>query len=99
MSSPDVGAAAAPPDDPTPTRYHVGDRLPVVLDLKQLAAVMGLSAARTFTLYQTGEFEFALLKPTVGNKPRFSGQKLQAWLAGEAVDAGPLARPHFGRRR
>lgn len=99
MASPDLAAPVVSVEDPTPTpaRYQVGDRLPLVLDLKQLGAVLGLSPARIYTLYQRGEFDFALMRPTVGNKPRFSGQKVQAWSAGEPVDAGPLRRPHFGR--
>lgn len=101
MTSPDLAAPVAPVDEsaPTPPRYQVGDRLPLVLDLKQLGAVLGLSPARIFTLYQHGEFDFALIRPTVGNKPRFSGQRIQAWSAGEDVQAGPPRRPHFGRGR
>jgi hypothetical protein len=101
MPHPDLAPTITPPTtsaaDDAPTRYRVGDRLPAVLELKDLEAVLGLGHARIWQLYEAGEFAFALLSPMVGNKPRFSGKKLQAWIDGES----PLMasrRPHFGQR-
>jgi hypothetical protein len=83
--------------DAAPTRYRVGDRLPAVLELKDLEAVLGLAHARIWALYEAGDFAFALLSPTIGNKPRFSGKKIQAWIDREPLETAHR-RPHFGQR-
>jgi len=85
-----------PPPTPsaadTPTRYRAGDRLPAVLELKDLSAILGLGASRIWELYEAGEFDFARLTPTVGNKPRFSGKQVQAWIDREPPRAGFFAK-------
>jgi predicted DNA-binding transcriptional regulator AlpA len=70
----------------SPTRYRAGDRLPAVLDLKDLSAILGLGASRIWELYEAGDFDFARLTPTIGNKPRFSGKQVQAWIDREPVE-------------
>jgi hypothetical protein len=64
----------------TGPRFRAGDALPAVLVLRDLAALLGLGASRTWELYQRGEFARFELMPRLGNRPRFSGKKLQAWL-------------------
>jgi len=61
-------------------RFRAGDALPAVLVLRDLAELLGLGASRTWELYQRGEFARFELLPRLGNRPRFSGKKLQAWL-------------------
>jgi len=61
-------------------RFRAGDALPAVLVLRDLAELLGLGTSRTWELYQRGEFARFELLPRLGNRPRFSGKKLQAWL-------------------
>jgi predicted DNA-binding transcriptional regulator AlpA len=61
-------------------RFRAGDALPAVLVLRDLAELLGLGTSRTWELYQQGEFARFELLPRIGNRPRFSGKKLQAWL-------------------
>jgi hypothetical protein len=70
----------------TAPRFRAGDALPAVLVLRDLAELVGLGASRTWELYQRGEFARFELLPRLGNRPRFSGKKLQAWLDGEEED-------------
>src|SRR5262245_10452434 len=84
---------------PVPDRPHVGDRLPAILDLTSLGQLLGLSQSRIWRLYHAGEFDFARLEPTVGNVPRFSGKKLQAWIDGEPTHAAATAPRLVQRRR
>lgn len=95
---PDLAAVADDAPRP-PTRLMVGAPLPAVLDLKELGAVLGLSPTRIWRLYEAGEFDFARLTPTVGNRPRFSGRKVQAWVDGENVTAPPIRSFAKGTRR
>ena len=73
-------------------RFHAGDALPAVLVLRDLAELLGLASSRTWDLYQRGEFARFELLPRLGNRPRFSGRKVQAWLdqdeaAGDTADS------------
>ena len=65
---------------PSAPRFRAGEALPAVLVLRDLAELLGLGASRTWELYQRGEFARFELLPRLGNRPRFSGAKLQAWL-------------------
>jgi predicted DNA-binding transcriptional regulator AlpA len=58
-----------------------------VLVLRDLAELLGLGASRTWELYQQGDFARFELLPRLGNRPRFSGKKLQAWLDGEEEES------------
>jgi hypothetical protein len=61
-------------------RFRAGDALPAVLVLRDLGGLFGFGTSRTWELYQQGEFARFELLPRLGNRPRFSGKKLQAWL-------------------
>jgi len=73
-------------------RLLVGEALPAVLDLKDLEAVLGLGPTRIWQLYQAGDLDFALLRPTVGRRPRFSGSQMQAWLTREPLSSSEPVR-------
>src|SRR5262249_51137353 len=104
MTVPVLDAAVGDP----PRRYMAGEQLPAVLTLRDLEAVLGLSATRIWRLYEGHELDFALLQPVVGNKPRFSGRCLQAWIDKQPTPApvppletalAPAHRAYFGRRK
>lgn len=76
-----------------PCRFRAGDALPAVLVLRDLAELLGLGTSRTWELYQQGEFARFELLPRLGNRPRFSGKKLQAWL--DAEDQATEAEPRY----
>lgn len=61
-------------------RFKAGDALPAVLVLRDLADLLGLGHSRVWDLYQADEFARFELLPRLGNRPRFSGKRLQAWL-------------------
>jgi hypothetical protein len=83
----------------SPRRRHlVGDPLPAVCELKDVGELLGLGSTRVWELYQAHAFDFALLQPAVGNKPRFSGKKLQAWSDGELEVDASATRHFFGGR-
>jgi hypothetical protein len=75
----------------------VGEAVPLVLVLRDLGDLLGLGTSRTFELYQAGAFDRFELLPRLGNRPRFSGAKVQTWLAGEA--AAPDSRFANARAR
>ena len=79
-------------------RFRAGDALPTVLVLRDLAELLALGSSRTWELYQQGEFARFELLPRLGNRPRFSGKKVQAWLEleDEAVESRYFKA---GRRR
>jgi len=80
--------------------HRVGDRLPAVLVLSDLAPIFGLKVSQLGELERAGDLEPFELKPRVGKRARYSGKKLQAWLDGElepAAAAAPLVLK--GRRR
>jgi len=65
----------------TDNRSLVGERLPAVLDLKDLARVIGKSEPYTSILVKQGAFDFALLQPAIGKcKKHFSGRRIQEWI-------------------
>ena len=66
----------------TAPRFHAGEALPAVLVLRDLAELLGLGATRTWELYKAGEFARFELLPRLGNRPRFSGARLQTWIDG-----------------
>jgi hypothetical protein len=82
------------------SRFCAGDALPAVLVLRDLAELLGLGASRTWELYQRGEFARFELLPRLGNRPRFSGAKLQAWLdPADQVEAETESRYFKAGRR
>ena len=78
---------------------HAGEALPAVLVLRDLADLLGLKSSRVWDLYQAGDFARFELLPRLGNRPRFSGARVQAWIDGTeaAVDAARFTAA--GRRR
>lgn len=68
-------------------RFRAGEALPAVLVLRDLAELLALGSSRTWELYQQGEFARFELLPRLGNRPRFSGKQLQAWLDGEEQES------------
>jgi len=83
----------------SPSRFHAGDALPAVLVLRDLAELLGLGATRTWELYQAGEFARFELQPRLGNRPRFSGARLQAWIDGEEEAQPETASRYFASAR
>jgi predicted DNA-binding transcriptional regulator AlpA len=65
--------------------YHVGEPLPLVLVLRDLEQILGLSATRAWRLWKQGEFRQFELE-MIGNRPRFSGARVQAWLDGHRLE-------------
>jgi hypothetical protein len=61
-------------------RFLAGDTLPAVLVLRDMGDIFGWGTSRTYDLYKQGEFARFELLPRMGNRPRFSGKKVQAWL-------------------
>lgn len=99
-----VESHTSAPPEPARTRYRVGEPLPLVLTLKDLESVLNLSAATIWDLYKAGSFNFALLQPAAGKRPRFSGKQIQAWVDREPVEAIvqdtlTSTRHYFGRRK
>lgn len=84
-------------------RFTAGGPLPAVLVLRDLEELLGLGHSQVWTLYQRGEFARFELTPRIGNRPRFSGARLQAWLDGveepPAVDDTPRRFFASARRR
>jgi predicted DNA-binding transcriptional regulator AlpA len=74
----------------TAPRFRAGEPLPAILLLADLAVLLGLSRARIYELYGNGEFARFEVLPRLGNRPRFSGARVQAWIDGtvEPVTAG-----------
>jgi hypothetical protein len=69
------------------SRFLVGDPLPAVLVLRDLADLLGVGSSAVWAMFKRGDLKrFELDK--VGNRPRFSGRKVQAWLDGKS-DAEP----------
>ena len=77
--------------------FVVGEPLPGVLYLDDLAAILELRRTRAYELQATNEFKQFELRPRIGNVARYSGRKVQAWLEGE--DATEAPRSFAGARR
>jgi predicted DNA-binding transcriptional regulator AlpA len=79
-------------------RFRVGDPLPAVLVLRDLAELLGLGHSRIWDLYRAGELARFELLPRLGNRPRFSGARVQTWLEGgglEATAADPVMHSRY----
>jgi len=81
-------------------RFRAGDPLPAILLLADLAVLLGLSRARIYELHGAGELSRFEVLPRLGNRPRFSGARVQAWIDGTAEPVTAGSR-YFaaGRRR
>jgi hypothetical protein len=76
-----------------------GDPLPAVLMLRDLADLLRLGHSRIWDLYRAGEFARFELRPRLGNRPRFSGARFQAWIDGEAEPEREPSRYFASARR
>jgi predicted DNA-binding transcriptional regulator AlpA len=85
--------------NPVTTRLRAGEALPAVLVLRDLAELLGLGPTRVWELYKAGEFARFELLPRLGNRPRFSGKKFQAWIEGEEDQADGLRYFASARRQ
>ena len=83
----------------TAARFKVGDPLPAILVLRDLEELLGLGSSRIWELYRAGEFRRFEILPRLGNRPRFSGARLQAWIDDTEVPAIEGSRYFNGRRR
>lgn len=86
------------------TAVHVGDPLAAVMLVSDLAALLGVGATQAWHMEKAGEFAHLEILPRVGNRARYSGKKVQAWIDGEgheSPDSGRTTRDRFlaaGRR-
>ena len=82
---------------------RVGDPLPAILVLRDLGELLGLGHSRVWDLYRAGEFARFELMPRLGNRPRFSGARLQSWIEGTEAevisDRQPAGRAYFTKAR
>ena len=90
--------------------HKVGDPLPSVLLLSDLVPLLGLSVTRLWHLEQRGDFAHWEMTPRIGDRARYSGKKIQAWLDAADEPEAPSAtnrpaqefhlprRPHHDRR-
>lgn len=89
---------------PTPPRtttrgqsgYVDGDPKPEVMVLKDLESVLHLGTTRMWQLERAGELAFLEILPRIGNKARYSGKKVQAWIDGELATP-PRSFRSFGK--
>jgi hypothetical protein len=69
----------------------VGQPLPLVLTLRDLADIFRMDFSNAFRCEQRGEFRAFEMSVLVGKRRRYSGRKVQAALD---ADGGPISR-HF----
>lgn len=96
MATSDLHAPGEHSTDARAQRPRVGDPLPAVMVLADLAHIFGVGARRAQQLRASGAFEVFELLPRIGAMPRYSGKRVQAWLDGEL--AAP-SRVFGGTRR
>lgn len=90
-----TGAPSASGTEGHPT-LRVGDRLPAVLLLMDLAIILGVTKGRVSQMSKAGEFDEWELQPRKGNRPRFCGRKVQEWIDGKTDEAeAPKSRRRF----
>lgn len=82
LPPPENGSAAAPVYGRSP--FRVGDPLPGVLYLGDLAAILDVGESRAYDLQSKHELEQFEMRPRVGGIARYSGRKVQLWLDGES---------------
>lgn len=80
---------------------RVGEPLAAVLLIDDLQRVLRLEKSRAYVLEAAGEFAIFELLPRLGNRRRYSGKKVQAYLDGAVVEAPAAGASRFfqkGRR-
>ena len=93
---------AAAADAPLPRVYGqspfpVGEPLPGVLYLADLAAILGVKMSRAYDLQARNELMQFEMRPRIGGIARYSGVKVQRWLEGD--DAASTTRRFFASAR
>lgn len=81
------------------TAHQVGDPLPAVMLVSDLAALLGVGATQAWHMEKGGEFAHLEILPRVGKRARYSGKKVQTWIDGEAEAATPPAGARTTRER
>jgi len=66
--------------------YRVGEPLPQVLVLPDVAAILGVASSQAQRLEHAGELAPFECLPRIGTRRRYSGKKLQQWVDGEGVE-------------
>jgi len=66
--------------------FRVGEPLPLVLVLEDLAAILGVGRSQAYALEHAGELAPLECLPRVGGRRRYSGKKVQAWVDGEGEE-------------
>ena len=65
------------------SRYRVGEPLPLVLVLDDIAAILGVGKSQAYQLEHAGELAHLECLPRIGGRRRYSGKKVQAWVDAE----------------
>lgn len=78
--------------------FHVGDPIPVVLTVAQLASLLQISARALLALRKAGTHPGVKQLNAPGD-PRFCGRTVKAWLDGTRTEPSPVARKFFGSVR
>ena len=82
MSPADPSAASGPCYGRSP--FRVGEPLPGVLYLADLAAMLDVKMSRAYDLQARNELVQFEMRPRIGGIARYSGRKVQQWLDGDA---------------
>lgn len=81
-------------------RYQVTDGpLPNFLVLREVAQLLRIGNTRAWQLERAGELARFELLPRLGNKARYSGEKLREWLQGQGQAAESSRFFGAGRQR
>lgn len=91
MPAPEVGTYGH-------SHFRVGDPLPAVMVLSDLATLLGLGSSAVWDLYKAGEFKQWELTPAIGKRPRFSGKAVQQWIDKAEADDAEAIETSEGRR-
>jgi hypothetical protein len=78
--------------------YRVGEPLPLVLVLEDLAVILGVGKSRAYQLEHDGELAHLECLPRVGKRRRYSGKKVQAWVDGDGAEESTSRYFQAGRK-
>lgn len=82
---------------------QVGEMLPAVCGVQEVARVLGRSVSRVHQLQRLGKLRVFELEPLGDRRVRYNGRLLQEWVEGtldRSFINGQLKRPRtFGRKR
>jgi hypothetical protein len=74
--------------------FKVGETLPAVCTVSDVARVLGVSVSAVHKLREAGRLREFLLPSLGDRKARYCGRKLQAWLDGEFASHRSFGRRH-----